>query len=301
VTVVALDTRRAMKIGGSEAAAACGVDPHRSRLMLWAEKARGFERPETEPMRWGKLLEPVVYADLERQGFELMPCPDAEWSHPKWPWLVGHPDGFAQVGGARAVLEIKTAGYWSGQDWNEDAGAPLPYLVQAHHYMVLTGCRTTLLACLVGGQRLEVVTVFYDAAVADAMLELELAFIDALRSDTPPPPDGSDSAHDAIRELYPEANGATMRLDRATWEAVKALRERKEQLATVKAQAAELQQTIELAMGDAERAVSPFDTPAARWTNVQSTRLDTAALKAARPDVYQEFAVTKATRRFTLE
>ncbi len=101
--------------------------------------------------------------------------------------------------------------------------------------------------------------------------------------------------------MFPEANGKTIRLDRATWEACKELKARKEQLDAIKRQAAELQQTVEVAMGDAERAVSPYDTPAARWPTVQQTRLDTTALKEARPDVYSEFAVSKPTRRFTVE
>ena len=45
MTVTALDTRRREKIGGSEAAAACGIDPYRSRLMLWYEKVNGVFFP----------------------------------------------------------------------------------------------------------------------------------------------------------------------------------------------------------------------------------------------------------------
>lgn len=301
MTVVSLDTRRRDKIGGSEAAAACGVDPYRSRVMLWAEKTGRIERPETEAMRWGTLLEPVVYAELERRGIELMPCPAEEWRHDSIPWLTGHPDAFAVLDGERAVCEVKTTGAWTAHDWTSDVGAPLNALMQVHHYFVLTGLRIGLLACLVAGQRLELREVRRDEAVIEEMLALEEDFLRYVRTDRPPPPDGSDSAHDAIRALHPTGNGKTVRLSGETWRDVLELRERKAQAATVKAQAAELQQRIELAMGDAEHAVSPYDTPAARWVNVESTRLDTKALKAARPDVYAEFAVPTSTRRFTLE
>lgn len=301
MTVVDLDTRRREKIGGSEAASACGVDPYRSRIMLWAEKTGRVERPQTEAMRWGTLLEPVVFQELERQGFDVMPAPDVEWQHENVRWMTGHVDGFVDIEGQRGVLEIKTANAFAGHDWTSDAGAPLPYLVQVHHYMAITGCEVGLLACLVGGQRLELRTVTRDHGVTLAMIDREGALLDYVRTDRPPPPDGSDSAKDAIRALYPESSGKTIRLDRETWEACKALKARKEQLDVVKRQAAELQQKIELAMGDAEQAVSPFDTPAARWPSVQSTRLDSKALKAARPDVWSEFAVPTSTRRFTVE
>jgi putative phage-type endonuclease len=301
MTVVDLDTRRRTTIGGSEAASACGVDPFRSRIMLWAEKTGRIERPATEPMMWGTILEPVIFKFLEATGWNVMPAPAEEWTHDGWRWLVGHPDGFVELGGVRGVLEVKTAGPWSGHDWHSDAGAPLPYLVQMHHYLALTGLEVGLLACLVGGQRLELRTVECDEHVLEAMLEREQNFLTFVRTDRPPPPDGSASAKEAIRALHPTSNGTTTRLDRATWEACKELKARKEQMQTIKRQADELQQRIELAMGDAEVAVSPFDTTAAKWTSREVTRIDTTALKAARPEIASEFAVTKTERRFTLE
>ena len=301
MTVVDLDTHRREKIGGSEAASACGVDPWRSRIMLWAEKTGRIERPATEAMMWGSILEPVVFKFLEATDWDVFPAPAVEWMHAENSWMTGHVDGFVELGGLRGVLEIKTANAFASHDWSSDSGAPLPYLVQVHHYMALTGLDVALLACLVGGQRLELRTVYRDEAVIESMMEREQELLRYIRTDTPPPPDGSASAKDAIRALHPAANGKTMRLSRKGWENVLALRERKEQLEIVKRQAAELQQALELEMGDAEKAVSPFDTPAARWPTVQSTRLDSKALKAARPDVHSEFAVATSTRRFTLE
>ena len=49
MTVVSIDTRRRDKLGGSEAAAACGVDPWRSPLMLWFEKLNGIDRSALTP------------------------------------------------------------------------------------------------------------------------------------------------------------------------------------------------------------------------------------------------------------
>jgi predicted phage-related endonuclease len=243
----------------------------------------------------------VVFEELRRQGFEAFHAADAERTDAMHTWMTGRVDGFVDFTDGRAVLEIKTTNAFNSHDWQSDAGAPLAYLVQVHHYMRLTEHDRALLACLVGGQRLELRTVYRDDAVIEAMIARELEMLDYIRTDTPPPPDGSDSAKDAIRALYPESSGKTIRLDHETWEACKELKARKEQLDVVKRQAAELQQRIELAMGDAEQAVSPFDTPAARWPSVQSTRLDSKALKAARPDVWSEFAVPTSTRRFTVE
>ena len=301
MTVVSLDTHRAAKIGGSEAAAACGVNPYESRIALWYRKTQGIEREATETMRWGTLLEPVVFQELERQGFDVMPAPADGFTADALPWLIGHPDGFVALGGERGVLEIKTTGQWSAADWHSDAGAPLPVLVQTHHYMMLTDTGVALVACLIGGQRLEVRTLERDDDALVAILDREREMVELIAKGEPPEVDGSNSAHETIMAMHPSANGETIRFDKSTMQLVREARELHEQRDVIDRQYKEHVQKIQLAMGDAEHAISPFDTPAARWPTVNATRLDTSALKAARPDVYSEFAVSKPTRRFTLE
>lgn len=302
VTVVNLAERR-QSIGGSEAASACGLDPFRSRVMLWLEKLYPERVPavserNAEAMLFGNLLEPVVYAELERRGFELMPAPAEGF---RSGWLEGHPDGFVALDGEAGIVEIKTAGQWAAQAWHEDAGAPLPYLMQLHHYFALTGRSVGLLACLVGGQRLELRTVERDDAVIARMLELEGEFVDYLTRGELPPPNGSDDAGNALRALYPEGTGGVVRLDKAHWQIKRELDGLREQEEAIKRQKAEKEQQLKAFMGEAAEAISPFDTPACRWTSYERTALDSKALKAARPEVYSEFATTKTLRRFTVE
>ena len=301
MTVVRPDFGSRFTIGGSEAAAAVGVDPYRSPVMLWAEKTGRYQRPETDAMRWGKLLEPVVFAQLEREGWDVMPALDVEWQHDSLTWLRGHVDGFVDIDGARGVLEIKTANHWTGREWSSDAGAPLAYLVQVQHYLYLTGLEVALLACLIDGQRLELRTVERDDAALDRILEREDEFLRYVRQDVPPPPDGSKSTDEALKHLFPTAEERTMRLSTAGYDAVKQARLLKSDLENVKTQLAECEQRIKLEMGEATVAVSPFDTLAAKWTSVSQRRFDTTAFKAAHPDLYDEFAVSKPSRRFTLE
>jgi putative phage-type endonuclease len=301
MTVIDLPQRR-LSIGGSEAAAACGVDPYRSRVALWAEKTGRIEREPNEAMAWGNLLEPVVYAELERRGWNVMPGLADGLRDDERPWLVGHPDGFAEIEGEPALLEIKTAGAWAGREWHKDAGAPLAYLVQLHHYFELTGYDLGLLAVLVGGQRLETRIVHRDDAVIASMLELEEGFREHVRTDTPPAPDGSDSANGVLSELWPSSrSGHVVRLGRSEWDVYRALKARREQRDTIDRQVAELEQRLKLAMGDAETAISPHDEVCAKWTSYERTSLDTTALKKALPAIASEYSTTKTLRRFTLE
>ena len=301
-SVVSLDSRRSFTIGGSEAAAACGLDPYRSRVMLWAEKTGRVERGDSEPALWGRLLEPVIYAELERRGFDVMPAPADGFQDDDRPWLVGHPDGFAALEGTPALLEVKTAGTWASREWHNGAGAPLPYLVQLHHYFELTGYSLALLAVLIGGQRLETRVVRRDDFAIGRIIEQEEAFLDFVKRDSPPPPDGSDSAKDALAALYPQSvAGQAIRLNRGGYADYHALKARKAQQAEIGRQVAELEQRLKARMGEAEAAFSPHDEIVARWTSYDRTTIDTKALRAALPAIAQEYETTTTLRRFTLE
>ena len=300
--VVAIDSRRPLVVGGSDAAAACGLDPYRSRVMLWAEKTGRIVPEKTEAMRWGRLLEPAIVGELVERGYTFEPSPAEGWQDAERPWLVGHPDGFTELDGWPAILEVKTAGSWAGREWREDAGAPLAYILQCQHYMHLTGHGLALLACLVGGQRLELRTVRRDAEAIGRMLELEAELIDHVKRDVPPPPDGSESAKDALAALYPESDaGETVRLDRDAMLDYESLKVRRDQLAVLGAQVAELEQRLKARMGTAATAISPHDEIVARWTSYKRTAIDATALRRALPAIAAEYETTKTLRRFTLE
>jgi putative phage-type endonuclease len=300
--VVSLASRRPLSIGGSEAAAACGLDPYRSRVMLWLEKTGRVARAETEAMRWGRALEPAILAEVVRRGYDYDPPPPEGITDPARPWLVGHPDGFTVIDGWPAVLEVTTANAYAGREWREDAGAPLGYIVQCQHYLELTGYAFALLACLVGGQRLELRVVHRDDDAIRRVLQLEASLLEHVRRDEPPPPDGTDSAAEALAALYPESQpGEVVRLDVAGWREYETLRARREQLGVLEQQVAALEQRLKARIGDASAAIGPNDEPVAKWTSYRRSSIDTAALRRALPAIAAEYETTTRLRRFTVE
>jgi putative phage-type endonuclease len=301
VNVVPINAAQGWTLGGSEAAAACGVDPWRSRVALWLEKRGEWRSEAGEPALWGNLLEPVVYAELERRGYNVMPAPAGGFQDDDNPWLVGHPDGFAELDGEAALLEIKTAGQWTKSEWYSESGCPLPYLLQIHHYFELTGYSLALLAVLIAGQRLETRIVHRDDAVIAQMLDLEGDFIAHLRKGQMPAPDGSDSAKEALREMFVPAPGVVVRADKRIENHAREARILRESINARKEQLAKHEQAIQAYMGEATELISRNDRTLAKWTPYQRTDLDRKALKEAMPSTVTEFSTTKTLRRFTLE
>jgi len=285
-------------IGGSTAAAACGVDPHLSRVMLWAELTGRVKRDESEAMTWGKLLQPVIIAELQARDYSVVASDDPVLVDPERPWLIGHPDGYEWDGERRTgILEVKTTSAWAR--WTERI--PLTYEAQIQTYLHLSGLDHGLLACLIGGQRLAVREVERSQYAIDAMLELMDEFVGYVQRDEPPPPDASGSSREALLALYPEhAEGRMVRLTREQMVVVRNLRERREQLRMVKWQADGLENELRAWMGDAELAVDPDGEQVAAWRAYDEHRVDTARLKSERPEVAAEYTNVTRRRRFTL-
>jgi predicted phage-related endonuclease len=68
--------RRRQTLGASDAAAALGLSPYCSPLQLYLRKIGSLpEQEETEAMRWGTLLEPLLAREYTRRtGLPLPEC-----------------------------------------------------------------------------------------------------------------------------------------------------------------------------------------------------------------------------------
>lgn len=201
-------------IGGSDAAAAVGLNPYMSALELWLDKtgrAEGLPRPDpadtTSPTYWGTLLEPIVAAVYTQQTGNKVRKVNAVLRHSSIPWMLANID--REVVGVPDVqiLECKTAGEFGARLWRE--GVPEYVQIQVQHQLAVTGKSAAHVAVLLCGQVLEVHRIDRDDALIGRLIELEARFWRFVETDTPPPADGSESADRALRHLYP-GNGETI-------------------------------------------------------------------------------------------
>jgi predicted phage-related endonuclease len=121
-------------------------------------------------------------------------------------------------------------------------------------------------------------------------------------SDTPPPADGSASADQALRCLYPHDNGQSVDFSAraglaATYLELKAVRQ---SIAEKETRASQLKQTLLQAMGEASRA--EFSNGFISWKRSKdSTVLDVERLLKEKPYLKVRFTKLKeGSRRFLI-
>lgn len=200
-------------VGGSDTPALLGLSTYKTALDVFMEK-RGLTPPaeETQAMRWGKLLEPVVRQEYAERTGRTVTLPLAMLRHEKYPFVIGHPDGL--VVGEQRGYEGKIAR--SGEGWGEQGTDQVPeaYLLQAQHYMVLTAFPVWDLAVLVGNMDFRIYEIPADAELQGMIIEAAADFWKHVDADEAPEPDWeSPLTLPALRKLYAGTNGMELEAD----------------------------------------------------------------------------------------
>ncbi|MBJ2270102.1 YqaJ viral recombinase family protein [Pseudomonas sp. MF6772] len=300
---------RKQGIGSSDAAAAVGLNPYKSQLELWMEKTgRDTALPkldpqdEESPAYWGNILEPIVATHYTRRSGHRVRRINAVLQHPEpqLKWMLANID--REVIGAPEVqiLECKTAGINGARLWKE--GVPEYVQLQVMHQLAVTGKQAADVAVLLGGQHLEIHRIERDESLIARLIDLERLFWDYVVSDTPPPADGSASAEQALRCLYPQDSGQSLDFSQhtelaTTYLELKSVRQSITQQETREAQ---LKQILQQAMGAATRA--EFSEGYISWKKSKdSTGLDVERMLKDKPYLQARYPKIKTgSRRFLI-
>lgn len=207
----------------------------------------------------------------------------------KHPWMGAHLDRVI-VGEDRGpgVLEIKTAGTWSANRFGEEGSDHVPdeYIAQVQHYLAVTGYTWARLAVLIGGVDFRIFNIARDEELIRSLIEVERKFwFDHVVADVPPP---AQTLGD-LRQLHPTDDGSTVCADETTERAIYRLKEIKAEVKALEGERKELEFTIQNRLGGASTLTDPDGNTLATWKTQCTRRLDTKALKAAHPDLAEQF------------
>lgn len=300
---------RKQGIGSSDAATACGLNPYMSMLELWLIKTgRQTQSIEDEssgvaPLYWGKQLEPLVAEFYSMQTNNKVRRVNAVLQHPDpdKAFMLANLD-YAVVGSDEVqILECKTAGEYGAKLWRD--GVPLYVICQVQHQLAVTGKQAAHICVLLCGHETKIYKVTRNEQLIEQIIHAERTFWACVENDIPPAVDASESAAQALQQLYPEQTPLSVtdlsQLQSAN-QLFDQLIEEKNRIEQHQNNFDELKHQIQVLMKDAERAT--FATGSVTWKKAKdSVSLDSKALLKLHPELLEQFPMTRAgTRRFQI-
>jgi len=233
---IAVDQDRAEHcLGASEAGGVLGLDKYNPPIAVW-RRHRGMEvaddADESEPAKWGQILEPVVrgvYA-VERGVYVAVPT----GSFVKDEWLRATPDGLvvddpghagkvvelpreliesnAEFMSRAGGLQVKTCASWLEDDWR--GAPPAKYEVQCRVEMAVCDLPWVDIVCLCGGQRLlGPFRIERDLAIEDRILTSLREFWRMVQEGIEPAPDHTDAWRVHVAEKMARAEPVAIQAD----------------------------------------------------------------------------------------
>lgn len=295
-------------LGGSDIAAAVGIDRYNSPYSLWLLKTgRRIDNPspeQQERMYTGQLLEPVLRDEFARRHPEYVitrgegtyAIPGQEWRRCNVDGLVWTPEG--ELAG---VLECKTGNHRQLDAWAGDE-IPLSYTVQGQWSAAVVGApRIFYIALIDTNTWIEKAIDRDDELVAD-LVELGAEFWRHVETDTEPPIDGHTATADALM-TRPAEPGKTVELDPEFEKDFRRRAEIQDQINALNEEKREIDNRIRAALGDAElgklngRKVATFKAPSAPTRKVA----DWKAFKKQHPRIYKRWVTEiPAARRLAI-
>lgn len=280
-------------IGGSDAAAIVGLDRYKSSFEVYAEKL-GLKTDEldNEAMRQGRDLEEYVVKRFEEATGKKTRRRRAILQHPKYPFMLANIDRW--VVRENAGLECKTTSVLNPTKFDKGEYTA-NYYVQCMHYMAVTGAKKWYLAVLVLNRAFYVFEIERDEDEIKALIKAEKDFWENhVLKQIPPAPDGSESAKEIIKQLYPTTERESTVLFGYEEKIAKYL-ELEEQIKELTKQQEALKQELQLAMQDAE--IGHAQGYVVEWKAQTRQSLDTKRLKKEMPEIYEKFLKPAQTVR----
>lgn len=189
-------------LGSSDAAAVCGLNPYRSPFAVYLEKRGEIDDQEQNLRMWfGTEVESVVAKRFELETGKRLRRRNAILQHSKHPWMLANID--REIVGERAVVELKTTSEFNRDKWPDD-DAPDMYKVQVLHQLAVTGYDYGYLAVIIGnGADFQWRKIERDEEMIENLITIEERFWRKhIEAGMPPDPDGTESAAEALKELY---------------------------------------------------------------------------------------------------
>ncbi|MCD7806086.1 MAG: YqaJ viral recombinase family protein [Lachnospiraceae bacterium] len=188
-------------IGGSDAAAVCGLNPYSSAMKVYLDKTGAHtENEDTESLRQGRDLEEyVAQRFMEATGLKVRRS-NFMYRSVEHPFMLADVDRL--IVGENAGLECKTASAFNADKW-KDGNIPIHYLLQCIHYMAVTGKRSWYIAVVLLGKDFRYQRIEWDEEMIQKLTVAEEYFWEShVIPGVLPEPDGSEACNEILSQYF---------------------------------------------------------------------------------------------------
>lgn len=265
---------RRMGIGGSDAAAICGLSTFRTPYQIYLEKICQTieEKKDVKSLQrimWGHFLESIISDHFASRNKVTLIKKDMTW-HPEHEFMFANTDRF--IVEWNAILEIKTVDKFACEFWGEEGTDQIPeqYLVQCAHYASVMNVDKVYLAALIGGNDYREYLYERNLQLEEALIQKEKYFWqEHVQKLNPPPASYPSEAAFKYSSVEPEkvevANSETLA-------AVKNLLTLKESLRKLNSQEEEIKTKLMEKMKDAEKLIDEAGSTLITWKKTKTSR-----------------------------
>ena len=295
-------------LGGSDAAAALGANPWKSRIRLYLDKTSPvIEEPNEstrEMFEWGHRSEGMIAQKFSDNHPEFH-ISESKFMYVsrEYPFMSANLDRMITDGNGAIVgiLEIKTAQAGHEDKWvSTEYDIPDQYYLQCQHYMAVMGVDFSYVAVLFGGRKYREIRIDRNQSLIDLLIAGEKQFWDMVVNRTMPDPDANTTADD-MSDAFPPKDATEEVVDADNddidhLDLIESLTKRIKELERAKT---ESENTIKSKMGNAQYLRAQGYKVS--WNPQSRTSLDKEALAACGLDLskYQkvsEFMTLKITK-----
>lgn len=297
-------------IGGSDVAAILGLSKYKSTYQLWLDKTNRAESQdsESEPAYWGNQLEDIVAKEYAKRNGVKIQRVNATIRNPEHDWMLANIDraivnpdisGNVRIKEGKLttdrILECKTANQYLAKLWGDEQTESIPdyYLTQCQWYLGNTGASICGLGVLIGGQKFRSYQIAYDGELFE-MLKAECSnfWHEHVLADVPPAPTTFD---DVLHRWSTHNPDQAVIADPQLFQDVAEYKELNSNIKDAGKELDALKIKICTRMENAELIIAE-EKRLATFKYQERTTLDSKALKAAHPEIYEQFAKTSSTR-----
>lgn len=282
-------------VGGSDAAAACGLSSYKSELSLYLEKRQEAEPQAIDPAlaERGHYLEPAICHWYEQKtGFSVRRR-NSLIRHRDYPWMAANID--RDVVGQPGILEAKSITMWRRDQFGEPGtdAVPTEHLMQGHHYLACMPAKKWLdYAVLDGSFNLRIYRIERDEDMIARLIARELQFWRCVQTGTPPAPSNYADA----QKLFPEVTVPSIVASSEQLDLIREYVTGKRLVTQGVTRLEEIKTALAAGLNSAGQYVDVAGTPLVSWLPEERKDIDETLLRKLYPAAVEACTVSRTSR-----